>query len=117
MLGASASSRARSRQLGHTAYREPQVAGKRGAFLGAGTTVQRCAGVGESCSSPRGTATGFPFTSSVASLDVSLTIRYHAPRRSGVFTFSLRRAHWNACIVLSRALRGDRRKLAEATVD
>src|SRR5438445_7104423 len=70
MLGASPSSRARSRQLGHTAYRAPHVAGKRGAFLGAGTTLQRCAAVGESCNSPRGTETGFPFTSTVASIDV-----------------------------------------------
>src|SRR2546430_10768595 len=78
------------------------ISGKRGAFLGAGTTVQRCAAVGESCSSPRGSEIGFPFTSSVASLDVSLRIRYHAPRRSGVCTFSLRRAHWNACCPLPR---------------
>src|SRR5437870_6902786 len=100
MLGAWPSRRARSRQLGHTAYCAPHVAGKRGAFLGAGTTVQRCACVGESCSSPRGRETGFPFTSTVASLDVSLRIRYHAPRRSGVFTFSFKRAHWNVCIAL-----------------
>src|SRR2546422_11377771 len=98
MLGASPSSRARSRQLGHTAYRAPHVAGKRGAFLGAGTTLQRCAAVGDSCNSPRGTETGFPFTSSVASIDVSLTIRYHAPRRSGVFTFSLMRTPWKVAI-------------------
>src|SRR5438046_2879564 len=36
MLGASPARRARSRQLGHTAYRAPHVAGKRGAFFGAG---------------------------------------------------------------------------------
>src|SRR5690349_6920677 len=32
----------------------------------------------------------------MASVGVSLRMRYHAPRRSGDFTSAVRRAHWNA---------------------
>src|SRR5438445_602477 len=71
----------------------------------AGPTVQRNPGVGDSCNCPRGSGTGFPFTSKTTSLADSLRIRYQAPRRSADFTFTFMRAHWKAGIVAPRALR------------
>src|SRR6266581_2047892 len=100
------SSRARSRQLGQTAYFAPQADGKRGASFGLGTTVQRNAGVGESCKSPRGTAIGFPFTSTTASAGVSFKIRSHAGWGRAHLISALGRAHWNVAISAPRALRG-----------
>src|SRR5712692_513907 len=90
--------------MGHTAYCWPQPEGKRGAFCGAGTTAQRRPGVGESCKCARGTGSGLPFTSTIASLAVSLRMRYQAPRRRGCFSSAFKRAHWKAVIAAPRAL-------------
>src|SRR6266516_3497545 len=94
---------ARSRQLGQTAYFGPHAGGTRRASLGRGTTVQRAPGVIESWTTPRGTDTGFPLTSTTASVELSFTIRYHAPRRSVHFTSVRRRAHWNCDMEIPRA--------------
>src|SRR3989454_680626 len=78
----------------------PVAGGFAGTPRGADTTVHRNAGWADNWRSPRGTARGFPFTFSVASIDVSLTMRYHAPRRSGNGALTRRRAHWNAGIAI-----------------
>src|SRR6266516_1464214 len=94
MLGARNSSRARSRQLGHTPYLGPQVAGSRPpAPGGRATTVQRVGAASTIWSDGRGTAVGRPLMSSTASTGVSRTTRYHAPWRSFAAVSGRTRAH------------------------
>src|SRR6266540_5599066 len=81
MLVALSSRRARSRQLGQTPYREPQVSGSRAERAGRGTTVQRVGGVGRISSAGRGSVVMVPLTSSTASTGVSRITPYQAPRR------------------------------------
>src|SRR6266487_3563296 len=93
MLVARSSRRARSRQLGQTPYRAPQVSGSRAERAGRGTTVQRVGGVGRISSVGRGNAFRVPLISSTASTDVSRITRYHAPRRRWPASEGRSRAH------------------------
>src|SRR5262245_819423 len=84
---------ARVRQLGHTPYLSPQVAGKLGALRGRVTTDQDRGGLIAISSDARGTDTRLALTSTTPSVDVSAITRYHAPRLSPQFTSDLSRAH------------------------
>src|SRR2546422_7010435 len=49
--------------------------------------------MGSTCRKARGTESGRPLTSRIASASVSCTTRYHAPRRSGQVARARNRAH------------------------
>src|SRR5258705_6958311 len=93
MLVARSSRRARSRQLGQTPYRAPQVSGSRAERAGRGTTVQRVGGGGRISSVGRGNAVSVPLTSRTASTGGGRSTRYHAPRRKWPASEGRSRAH------------------------
>src|SRR5712691_974559 len=96
---------ARSPQVGHTAYFEPQLIGMLIASLGRGTTDQRCGRVGTIWTEARGRLTERSPIWMTASSAVTRTTSCHAPRRAPKFTSPRTRAHCGTSgIVAFRAL-------------